>query len=207
MFTEEDKKSIAVAKGTLIALYNKKMAELSDPALTSLFYNKCIISGGCIASLLLGMKVNDIDVYAKTRQDLKNIHAWIISNRTDQIKTVDSNYGGDDSITNFNDQKLITANAITLKNDIQFILMASEEEQVRSKFDFVHCQPYYDLLENKLYISEAQFVSIKNMQLVPNPSFNAEKIKPRRMEKFIARGWNIAEPDRKIIEANRLNLV
>lgn len=204
MFTEEDKKSIAVAKGSLIALYNKKIGELNDVQLNSLIYNRCIISGGCIASLLLGMKVNDIDVYAKTEADLKLIRSHI-ETHPDLIKTVDDKYG-DDSITNF-DNKVVTPNAITLKNDFQLILLGTEADGVRSRFDFTHCQPYYDLKMNKLYISEAQFVAIKNMQLVPNPSFAAEKIKPRRMQKFLDRGWRIGETDRKTIEANAINLV
>ena len=186
MFSEEDKKSINVAKGTLIALYNKKVSELKDPALSSMLYENCIISGGCISSILLGGRVNDIDIYCKKTAKISDI-ATHIKNNSDLIKDVDDSKYTDAAIAN--PQKLVTMNAITLKNDLQLITYMSEEEGARKNFDFIHCTPYYDIATNKLYISEAQLQAIKSMKLVPNK--DVDTITVKRLEKFKARGWRI----------------
>jgi hypothetical protein len=188
MFTEEDKKAINVAKGTLIALYNKKMADLKDGQLNSMFFDDCIISGGCISSILLGEKVNDIDVYAKKTSQITPITKHIIDVGI-HIKTTENNYDGLDASYSGPPRQLITSNAITLTNDVQFITMISEEDGARKLFDFVHCMPYYDINTNKLYISWTQLAAIKNKLLVPNLSL--EKIKPRRVDKYIQKGWKI----------------
>ena len=189
MFSEEDKKSINVAKGTLIALYNKKMSELQNPALTSLFFDNCVISGGCISSILLGTRVNDIDIYCKNTSKVTDI-AQFLKSHSDLVKEIDNTKYADTAATYLSGPlKMITDNAITLKNDVQFITFMSEEEGARKNFDFVHCTPYYDILTNKLYISEAQLQAIKSMKLVPNKDVNTITIK--RLEKFKARGWHI----------------
>ena len=83
-------------------------------------------------------------------------------------------------------QPLITENAVTLTNDIQFIYLGTADV-CRANFDFVHCMPWYDIQTQKLYISEAQFTAIKNKRLVYN--LTGESIKDRRIQKYIAKGW------------------
>lgn len=205
MFSEEEKKAITVAKSTLVALYNKKMSELQNPGLTSMFFDNCVISGGCISSILLGTRVNDIDIYCKKTAKIADI-AQYLKKHSDLIKDFDDSKYSDAAATYMSGpRKVITDNAITLKNDVQFITFMSEEEGARKNFDFVHCTPYYDILENKLYISEAQIQSIKNMTLVPNVEI--DRITIRRIEKYKERGWNVSPALEKHVRQNSIQTI
>lgn len=196
MFNEEDKKSITVAKGTLIALFNKKMSDLKDDQLKSMFFDKCIISGGAIASILLGTKVNDIDVYSKKTSDISLIAKYLID-RPDLVKSLDDEKYADAMPYMTSPGKLVTHNAITLTNDVQFITLGSEENGVRKNFDFIHCMPYYDIQSNKLFISEAQMNSIKEVKLVLNPSKKVASAP--RIQKYVSRGWKKTWDDVQVI--------
>jgi len=82
--------------------------------------------------------------------------------------------------------KVITQNAITLKNKMQFITLAKYED-ARIGFDFIHCMPYYDLSSEKFFISEQQMDVIAKKKLVKNPK-GREPVQ-WRIDKFLARGW------------------
>lgn len=179
MFTDQDKTELLQLKSRVLQYYNKRMNELKDNLLTSVFYDSCIITGGCISSLYHGEEVNDIDLYAKDSKKLITVKKLIID-IGEHIKEVKGYSLTDTS------NKLITENAITLKNDVQLIVLGPAEE-CRSKFDFVHCMPWFDIKTQKLYISESQFKSIKNKQLVPNIS--GESVKPYRLQKYLGKGW------------------
>jgi hypothetical protein len=69
---------------------------------------------------------------------------------------------------------------------VQFIYLGTADV-CRSKFDFVHCMPWYDLNTQKLHISEAQFNSIKTKTLVYNLA--GESIKEQRVKKYVDKGW------------------
>jgi hypothetical protein len=171
------------------------MKELKDNLLTSVLYDSCIITGGCISSLYFGEKVNDIDLYAKDSKKLSTVQKLIIE-IGEHIKEV-KGY----SLTNA-DNKLITNNAITLKNDVQFITIA-DAETCRKQFDFIHCMPWFDIKTQKLHISESQFNSIKNRQLVPNIS--GETVKPYRLQKYLDKGWKSWEPKQTTSTALDIN--
>jgi len=179
MFTDQEKTELLQLKSKILQHYNKKMNELKDTLLTSVFYENCIITGGCISSLYFGEEVNDIDMYAKSPKQIKIIKD-LITQIGEHIKEVKGYSLTDPS------NKLITKNAITLKNDVQFITLGAADE-CRSKFDFIHCMPWFDIKTQKLYISESQFTSIKTRTLYHNG--HGEKLKEYRLQKYLGKGW------------------
>lgn len=179
MFTDQDKTELLQLKSRILQYYNKKMNELKDNLLTSVLYDNCIITGGCISSLYFGEKVNDIDLYAKDSKKLATVEKLIIE-IGEHIKEVKGYSLSDPS------DKLITKNAITLKNDVQFITLGPADE-CRNQFDFIHCMPWFDIKTQKLYISESQFNSIKTRTLYHNG--HGEKMKEYRVQKYLDRGW------------------
>lgn len=189
MFSDQDKKKLQSLKTSLLQYYNKKMNELGDPKVTSLFYDNCIITGGCIASLFHYEAPNDIDLYSKDIKSIKIISDLLTQIGTSIVKEVKS-YDTDDILTNpLGTRKLITNNAITLTNNVQFITIGAADE-CRKNFDFIHCMPWYDLKTQKLYISESQFDSIKEKKLVPNMEYmRGRKLKETRISKYVTRGW------------------
>jgi hypothetical protein len=177
-FSQSDKTSILRLKSSIASYYNLQMKKIGDRQLESLFYDNCIITGGCISALAHDEPVNDIDVYAKTKPAMAIIKDYIIDFGKN-IKS-GSSYGL------HHEQPLVTENAVTLTNDVQFIYLGTADV-CRSKFDFVHCMPWYDLNTQKLHISEAQFNSIKTKTLVYNLA--GESIKEQRVKKYVDKGW------------------
>jgi hypothetical protein len=180
-FSQSDKTSILRLKSSIASYYNLQMKKIGDHQLGALLYDNCIITGGCIASLFHGENVNDIDVYAKTKKAMTSIKDYIIASGKNIKSGSSYKLNGDIST-----RPLVTENAVTLTNDVQFIYLGTADV-CRANFDFVHCMPWYDIQTQKLYISEAQFTSIKNKRLVYN--LTGESIKDRRIQKYIAKGW------------------
>lgn len=169
MFTEAEEIKIVSVKSTIKMETESFLYQLGS------FYSKGVledtlknifISGGCIASLLQGEKVNDYDLYFKTEvvmNDIKMIYTK--TSLKEQVEDVSENYRealGEDG-------KLITENAITLKNGIQLITKHfGHPDKLRKTFDYVHCMPYYDFSDDKLYISRQQYDAIINKKLIWN---------------------------------------
>jgi hypothetical protein len=100
------------------------------------------------------------------------------------ILDISENYGG--VTVNSKPDLCVTANAITFKNKFQLITL-KDYYSARKTFDFVHCMPYFDFMEDKFVISERQFSIIQQKRLVSNNPGNI--IPPYRVEKFKNRGW------------------
>jgi len=187
-FSQSEKTAILSLKSSIASYYNLQMKKIGDRMLESHFYNSCIITGGMIQSLYHNEAVNDIDVYAKNVKALAEIQSYLLTSKADIIKNTKA-YNLDDG-TSVQSQPLVTVNAITLTNDVQFVHLAIAEV-CRQKFDFVHCMPYYDLMTQKLHISEAQFRSIADRQLIPNTV--GENVKEYRIKKYVEKGWKTWE--------------
>lgn len=148
-------------------------------------FSKCyFVSGGCIGSLLRKEEPNDYDIYffSKLKGDAvvsmyKNDPAY-----KDEVSEWDEKYR--DAPVG---QKMITENAVTLKNKLQLITKHfGEPQELRKSFDFVHCMPYYDSRDGKLYISREQYDLCVNKLLKVN---NQNAVIDRRIEKFTSKGW------------------
>lgn len=186
-FSESDKTKILRLKSSIASYYNLQMKKISDRQLEALFYENCVISGGCISSMFHDEPVQDIDIYPKSTKALTMIKDFII-NQDKNIKSTDSYEIEDPSNLQPKRQfKLVTQNAVTLTNDVQFIYMDTWD-YCKNKFDFVHCMPHYDLTTQKLYISESQYDAIKHKKLI---SSGKVVVKQRRIEKYQKRGWGL----------------
>lgn len=188
-FSMADQTEILKLKSKIASYYNLQMKKIGKAQLDSLFFNDCIITGGCISSLYHDEPVKDIDVYAKTAKSMQTIKNHILNNCNDAIATYDK-YTLDDQgnkMITVSGEKLITDNAVTLTNDVQFIYLADAPTS-RRNFDFVHCMPWYDIKTQKFYISKTQFDCIKNKQLVKNPTYTGE-VKEPRYNKYFKKGW------------------
>lgn len=156
--------------------------------LYDLLFRWCILSGSSISSIYHNERPKDFDLWCKDADRLPYIMKAITEKYSDQIMTY-SEQDGYDSLREGNqgDKKLITHNAITLKGNLQFITLGTYKSQ-RQMFDFMHCLPYYDLQNDKFYISENQMNYIASKKLVRNP---IGKVPVHwRVEKFKNRGWS-----------------
>ena len=161
-----------------------------DSAFANAIKKHCILSGGCFASLYRNEPVNDYDLWCtdvagsnRIQEHLSRYNNLDVMGKEIKIKDVNPNYND-----NFVDGKIVTANATTLKNKLQFITNVNFED-ARNSFDYLHCTIFYDLSHDKLYMSRSQCDSLHNKTLIPN---NTSMIKEYRREKFINRGWKDA---------------
>lgn len=144
------------------------------------------VSGGCIGSLLRNEKPKDIDVYFFSFVDISPVFNLFTEDESymKEVAVVDEKYR--DVVVNQNGL-CITENAITLKNDIQIITKHyGYPADVRKTFDFVHCMPYFDSRDQKLYISKHQYDLCVNKKLEIN---SIEAFTKYREQKFLNKGW------------------
>lgn len=184
-FSKEETDEILVAKNIIKTYVNgtKHLYAWSKNIFCSPqhFY----ISGGAIASILLNEAPKDFDVYCRDQKAGDAVRELLTSAYSSVIKDVDEKYREVDcwKIPG----KMVTEKSITMNNNMSFIVMNyGEPDKIKATFDFLHCTPHYDIADDKLYISRAQYDSIKSKTLVVN---NPDKLTHHRMNKFVVRGW------------------
>ena len=177
-FTDKDKLRIASPKGVLKEAALDKLNELPVELGEAIKAN-CVLTGGATASVAHWEKPNDFDFYCKRKIMVLKLKS-LLDKYSTFVKDVDDKY-----IDKFVDGKCITANAVTLTNGVQIIIKGAFEE-MHDNFDFIHCQPYYDFVEDKFWISAKQYYAIMHKKLVKNPKGVCEQ---ERIQKFKDRGW------------------
>jgi hypothetical protein len=142
------------------------------------------VSGGCIGSFLRDEVPNDIDIYF-TKFDTMEHVSNLIQGSLDlmaHVKVAEEKYG-----SSIIEGRLVTLNAITMNNDLQFITRVSgSPDKIRSTFDYVHCMPYYSFEDRRLYISEEQYDCCVNKILKVN---NETNVTDKRKQKFLLQGF------------------
>jgi len=142
------------------------------------------LSGGAIASIFQGEIPKDWDLYTSDPLAMKQVEEMVKRNM-EYVADVKENYVGVYGI----DGKMITANAITMKDDTSFITKSyATPEEMKKTFDYVHCTPHFDIVERKLFISRKQYDAIVNKKLVINNAMQCLAA-PWRKDKFLKRGY------------------
>jgi len=152
--------------------------------LNTKFTTDYFVSGGCIGSLLRDEEPNDYDVFFYSKHGCDIITNLYINDPSfkNEVECWDEDYRGQKT-----DERMITENAVTLKNKVQLIIKnCGEPQEVRQTFDFVHCLPYYDTRTDKLYISREQFNLCIFKSLKNNDANTPSK---KRVNKFLDNGW------------------
>jgi hypothetical protein len=182
VFNDTERAEIEVVK----TIVKQKLRELlSDlPTGTYPYFKECILTGGCFASLFHGETPNDWDVYLKDVDTADRFDSFVTSDTPtlNEVKTLTPGYIAEVKVRD----KLITANAVTFKNGLQVITRTCKAH--RDSFDFIHCMPYFDMKTQQLFISRAQYDTIKRKELIQNPNFKGQP-PLHRVEKFLNRGW------------------
>ena len=147
-------------------------------------WNSMILSGGAIASLLQNVVPNDWDFYF-TEELMMTAMKSHLEAKWEHVKDVDEKY---QNVTDPHG-KMITTNAITMKDDSSFITMfAGPTDFIKSTFDYVHCTPHYDMAGDTLYISPKQYRACVDKVLWVN---NQKSITTKRCDKFLKRGYKL----------------
>lgn len=185
IFSEAEIEHINLTKDIIKRMLDNKIESLEcETELKQYIYDHCYISGGISASVFHGKPVNDIDVFFSVSSSCSEFI------QKQFFELLETNYKNDiadsHSYSWMNvDGKVITENAITLKNYIQLI----HYKHQRNMFDFIHCMPYYKPSADEYYISRNQYDSIANKKII----LRDEKCRPAssRLHKYLKRGWSI----------------
>jgi ornithine carbamoyltransferase len=174
----------------ILGVKEKLKSNLSDFNLTigklhNNFTRSYFVTGGCIGSLLRNETPKDYDIYffAKFKADA------VINLYTNDKSYMDQVAVAEDEYRNIKiGEMVITENATTLKNGLQLITKNyGEPQDIRKTFDFIHCLPYYDPRDDKLYISREQYDLNMNKKIKAN--IHPELIAVWRVAKYQERGF------------------
>lgn len=188
---------------TINAIITKKINEwlesIEDEKLRVDIERNIIVTGGCIASMLLREKVNDYDIYFRDRELADQVYKYY-KGKTD-LTSNDRPYrpeDGEENVVSEEDQEsksykpvFFTKNAITLTGRMQIIMrFVGEPDEIHDNFDFVHCMNYWDSKDRKTTLRKDALEALLTRELTYVGSlFPLCSI--IRTRKFIQRGWTI----------------
>lgn len=185
-FSENEIDNIKSIKQQLCSGLKSAMDKTLPTMMVTFLRDNAILTGGATTSIFHGDLPSDWDLYLNKQVHIQAFNIWAYNKDSElYIEDVDEKYaslgtpGG----------KLITARAVTLKNKIQVITMQTAEK--RTQFDMLHCMPWYDLKNDVLHISRAQYDSIRDKKIVKNTHVDALLITEWRLEKYKKRGWKV----------------
>lgn len=194
-------------KKELTDVINEWLMTVTDEALRAEMKANVIVTGGSIASMLLGETVNDYDVYFRTRDVTIKAAAYylqphkiaILTNLHDRVildvKTHNTKVE-EPAKTTEKKQKYTVANvspnAITLTDKIQLIVrFYGEPDKIHDNYDFVHATCYWDHGLEKLELPAPALECLLSRTLIYRGGlYPIASI--FRVKKFLTRGWRIS---------------
>ena len=201
-------KAINAALGKVICDW---LDTIEDAEVRHFVGDNVFVTGGSIASMLLGDEVNDYDIYFKKREAaiaLINYYGRVYHNGDYPVSVVqiaDNQpnpegllvYQGvslpeeaPEELGDYN-IKFISPNAITLNNKLQLVFrFIGDPEEIYKNYDFVHCMNHYDYYTGQTTASHEALLSLMSKQLIYRGS-KYPVCSIMRLRKFLKRGWTI----------------
>lgn len=207
-------------KKTINKIITKKfdawVASIDDISVQALVNNNTIITGGCIASMLLGENVNDYDVYFCNFETTKAVAEYYATKMGDDIEVIVSEDNrvscfkksrgvsgnsvefDDDGEMKINKSDLpdftpvfISSNAITLSSDIQIVLrFYGNPKEIHDNYDFCHCMNYWHSKDGIVLNQDSLECILSKTLVYKGSKYPLASI--IRSRKFIKRGWHIS---------------
>ena len=185
---------------------------ITDTRTRTLAQKHSIITGGSIASMLLGEEVNDYDIYFDNAEAVESIANYYLKQARELSKASNDEMclnvieGDDNEPKRFkifirssgvlrveNEKKFgviyLSSNAITLNNDVQLVIrFYGTPEEIHKNYDFVHATNYYYKTRLVLNRDALECLLTKELRYFGSKYPLASIIRTR---KFIQRGWSI----------------
>jgi len=214
---------------TLCKVFDDLISSIKDDKVKSLMSNNTIITGGSIASMLLGEKVNDYDIYFMNEETLKAVmeyYASVFNKHNPHIpdisvikdkKNIRYIFGlGGKGIVIGNKAKggkkyhpmAFTSNSITLTADIQLVTrFYGSIESIHSTYDFAHVRNYWSSDKRKVSLDTEALECLLTKELRYKGSLYP-LCSIIRTRKFLKRGFtcNAAQYLKMAMQLNDLDL-
>lgn len=196
---------------------DKWLESISDEPVQEQARQNTIVTGGAIASMLVGEKVNDFDIYFRDKATAlavaqyyassisKNFGARVEEQELENVRGVME----DRVVVKIPSQGILfpkeiakkksrhhvlfmSNNAITLTGKIQLIIrFYGEPDQIHNNYDFTHAKCYWDHGNESLVLPADAMECLLSRTLIYTGSlYPIASI--FRMKKFINRGWRIS---------------
>jgi hypothetical protein len=199
-------------KAVLRRKFSNWLDSINDKELRNHLERSSYITGGSIASMLLGEQVNDFDIYFTDKQTAKRVAKYYIDlfnklnytsvylldgaelpEYTQAAEQNPANISSPDS----DEPRLpyrpvcLSTNTISLDNNIQLIIrFYGPPEEVHKNFDFEHCRNYWLPASGELVLRPAALEAILTKELIYiGTRYPVASV--LRMRKFIQKGWRI----------------
>lgn len=208
--------------------FDEFVASITNDAIQDTVTSSGIITGGAIASLLLGEDVHDYDIYFNSREATLQIAEYFINwfgkrnnslgmiaidrDKLDRVAIVIPSKGFIKEINQKEKPKYrpicLTSNAITLANKVQLITrFYGTPSEIHANYDFVHCTNYWTSWNNELVLNQPALESLlaRDLRYVGSKYPICSIIRTR---KFIKRGWKCSAGEylKMCLEVSDLNL-
>jgi hypothetical protein len=218
--------------------HKKFVDSITDEIIQDLVSKNSIITGGCIASMLLNEPVNDYDYYFtnfETAHEVAKFYVELFNEKHPKCRVrpkvelqndrvivrIDSAgaIGEDEERWHVDDEqeysitsqklpecerkydtdikqktyypKFLTANAITLSDNVQLVIrFYGTPEEIHKNYDFIHCCNYWVSKTGELVLNSKAIESILCKDLKYQGSLYPVS-SVVRMRKFLKRGWHI----------------
>lgn len=190
---------------------NAWLDSLPDKGLRKMAAENTIVTGGAIASMLLGEKVNDYDIYFRDLETAKRVaeHYAQESGADVIVEDVENILGETETrVVNYIKSEgcyeppdvedggkykilFVSANAISLANGVQLInRFYGEPDQIHRNYDFEHAKCYWDHGNQRLELPASALECLMSRNLIYTGSLYPI-CSIFRAKKFIERGWRI----------------
>lgn len=208
-------------KSVISKKFNDWADSIDDDGVRELVKNNTVITGGCIASMLLGEAVNDYDVYFKNKETASQVAKYyvrkfdgidaFVDDEGDRVKVIVQSDGiaeeDPDAIREFNgdamdDQEeddgekyrpvFISSNAITLSSKIQIVLrFYGEPDKLHENYDFAHCMNHWQSYNGGILTLRPESLEALLAKELVYVGSKYPLCSIIRTRKFIGRGWKI----------------
>lgn len=216
-------------KKALNGICSKLIDSITDPVVKDLVRKNTIITGGSIASMLLGEDVNDYDIYFTNKTTVLAVAEYYVKQLKersgesvdvledeldpDRIKIFIKS-SGCAKISYSEEEKpkfrpiFFSSNAITLSDKVQIIIrFYGDPETIHKNYDFIHATNYWTSDKNKLVLRQEALERLLSKHLYYCGS-KYPLCSVIRTRKFIKRGWHINAGQylKMLFQVSRLDL-
>lgn len=199
------------AESYLYSEFKKYTDSINDIHIRNILWDKSILAGGAISSLLLDEPVNDLDLYLMDIESVEEITKYYVKeyqkfkpglydidviNNGSSIHIqvhISRSISHDLPIEQYDySPAFISDVAVTLNDNVQIsVCLFGTPKHIQSNIDFIHCQAYWVANTSQLIISDDMMNSILNKNLILNEDYPISFSTLTRIDKMLNRGWNI----------------
>jgi len=161
------------------------ISTIKDETLVNDIKNDVIICGGSIASMLLGEKINDYDIYFRTKGTAKKVAEYYVSVFNSENKDKKITMDGSQPVVI--EEYIVNIKGVTEPRIVIKIKSAGVASETQSEYKYFEAQPehetekFFDSLQSEKIVSSVDIDNEDSIQVVENL---IEELKDKKKPKY-----------------------